>query len=290
MSSYVKIEVTLWGGLPSESPIKEDVVEAAGTFLLAHQSMAEGASAPTQTFFDELSDAHTTLHLRDIIYKHRYAKLSANTTYPHRYFDPSEYKITEIVILKQRLFIQHEGFIFRVHHSPIGSESPTQPNEPDFTIAINRSTHAKSFFSSPKFAIDRVDCSLSPAAQQIEGTISHPVVWRMPAPGHSYRFDFNLSQVGVLLDAILFSYPQKQLKYNALYKNCFSHSRVIRDVIIQIIQEQQQPAGDNVVVAYEPNPFGVTIGTCFGFRLDRDKGEDVVVFANYRNLYAQFLS
>ncbi|KAM6500686.1 hypothetical protein JOM56_003700 [Amanita muscaria] len=281
MTSYV--EITLWGGLPP--PIKEDDVEAVGTFL-AHQSMAEGA--PAQTFFAELSTCHTTRNLYDKIYTHKWHP-SANPTHPRRYFNPSEYQITEIVVLKQRLLIQHEGFIFQVHHEP-----PPQyphPAEPDFVIAINRnidSTCSSSLFSSPKLAIDRVDCFLSPAVQQIEGTFGRPVVWRMPAPGHNYAFNLNLSQVGVLLDAVSFSYPQQQ--YNALYKNCFSHSRILRAVIIHIIQEQQPAGGNNVVSAYEPKFHGVTLGTCFGFRLDRDQGEDEVVFTNYQNLFAQFLA
>lgn len=282
MTSYV--EITLWGELPP--PIKEDVVEVVGTSL-AHPSMAEGA--PAQTFFAELRTCHTTRHLYDKINKHHSRwHFSANPMHPRRYFNPSEYRITEIVVLKRRFFIQHEGFKLRVHHEP----PPQYPHaaEPDFLIAIDRnidSTRSSSFFSSPKFAINRVDCSLSPAVQQIEGTFNRPVVWRMPAPGHNYAFNLNLSQVSVLLDAVSFSYPQQQ--YNALYKNCFSHSRILRNVIIQIIQEQQ-PAGD-VVAAHELRGFlGVTLGTCFGVRLDRDQGEDEVVFVNYQNLLAQFLA
>lgn len=283
MTSYA-VEISLWEGLP---PIKEkEDVEAVGTFF-AHSSMAEGA--PAQTFFTELSTScHTTKHLYYMIHAHQHPP--SNAVHPRRYYNPSEYKIIEIVVLKRRLFIQHEGFIFRVRHEP-----PAQhllPAEPDFLIAINRnidSTRANSFFSSPKLAIDHVDCSLSPAVQQIEGTFGRPVVWRMPAPGHNYAFNLNLSQLGVLLDAIRFSYPQQQ--YNPLYKNCFSHSRILRAIIIHVIQEQQPASGNNVVVAaQEPNEFGVMLGTCFGIGLDRDQGEDEVIFANYQNLYAQFLS
>ena len=277
MTSYV--EITLWGGLPP--PIKGDVVEAVGTFF-AHPSMAEGA--PAQTFFSELSKCRTARHLYDKIYCHQHPP--PNAGYPRRFFNPSQYQITEIVVLKRSLVIQHESFVFRVHHKP-----PVQhphPAEPDFLIAIDRnadSRRSNSFFSSRKLAIDGVNCSLSPAVQQIEGTFGRPVAWRMPAPGHNYIFNLNLSQVGVLLDAVFFSYPREQ--YNALYKNCFSHSRILRAVIIRIIQAQQPAGGNNVVAAHEPNVFGVTLGTCFGFRWDRDEGEDEVVFANYQELYAQ---
>ncbi|KAF8631767.1 hypothetical protein AX15_002203 [Amanita polypyramis BW_CC] len=89
----------------------------------------------------------------------------------------------------------------------------------------------------------------------------------MPAPGHNYTFNLNLSQVGVLLNAVLFSYPQQQ--YNPLYKNCFSHSHILWAVIICIIQEQQPAGHNNIVTTHEPDEFGVKLGTCFGFHLDR---------------------
>ena len=62
-----------------------------------------------------------------------------------------------------------------------------------------------------------------------------------------------------------------------------------------MIQEQQPlalAAGGNLVqvAAQEPTFFGVTLGKCFGFRLDRDEGEEEVVFENYKKLYEQFLS
>lgn len=272
MSTYV--EITLWGGLPP--PLKEDVVEAVGTFL-AHPSMAEGA--PAQTFFAELSTCHTTRHLIDKIRLHQHAP-QPNAIHPRRRFNPSEYQITEIVVLKRRLLIQHEGFVFLVHHEP-PAQHP-HPTEPDFLIAIDL-THSNPFFSSPKLAIDRVDCSLFPAVpgvQRIEGTFGRPVVWRMPDPDRDdYVFNMTLFEVGNLLDAVLFSYPQEQ--YNALYKNCFSHSHILRTVIIRIIQEQQPGI---VVAAQEPNEFGVTVGTCFGICLDRDQGEEAVVFRNYQGL------
>ena len=102
----------------------------------------------------------------------------------------------------------------------------------------------------------------------------------MPDPDRDdYVFNMTLFEVGILLDAVLFSYPQEQ--YNALYKNCFLHSRILQTVIIRIIQEQQPGV---VVTAQEPNKLGVTIGTCFGIRLDRDQGEEEVVFGNYQDL------
>ena len=260
-------------------PIKEDVVEAVGTFL-AHPSTDDGA--PAQTFFAELSTCHTIRHLIDKIRLHPHAP--PNAMHPCRHFNPSEYQITEIVVLKRRLLIQHEGFVFLVHHEP-PAQHP-HPAEPDFLIAIDRnigSTRSNPFFSSPKLAIDRVDCSLFPAVpgvQRIEGTFGRPVVWRMPDPDRDdYVFNMTLFEVGILLDAVLFSYPQEQ--YNALYKNCFLHSRILQTVIIRIIQEQQPGV---VVTAQEPNKLGVTIGTCFGIRLDRDQGEEEVIFGNYQDL------
>jgi hypothetical protein len=299
MTLYAEFEISLWAARRGLLPIKEDV-EAVGT-LLAHPSMVE-LGAPTQTFFTELSTCNTTKHLYRTIHMHQL--LYRTHMHQHRpadsdpihCFDPSEYKITEIVVSKRRLFIQHEGIILRVHHEP--QASAQHPAEPDFLISIDRDidlTGLKPFFSSPKLAIDHVDCYLSPAATpaspavpHIKGTYGRPVVWRMPAPGNNYRFNLNLSEFAVLLNAVSFSYPQQQ--YSALYKNCFSHSRILRAVIIRIIQGQQPTGGNNVVAAHEPNRFGVTLGNCFGFRLDRDEGEDEVVFTNYGNLYTQFLS
>jgi hypothetical protein len=291
MTLYAEFEISLWaagrGLLP---PIKEDV-EAVGT-LLAHPSMVElgGVGAPTQTFFAELSTCNTTRHLYNTIHMHQHRPADSD---PIHYFDPSEYKITEIVVSKRRLFIQHEGFIIRVHHEP--QASTQHPAEPDFLISIDRGIGLKPFVLSPKLAIDHVDCYLSPAATpttpavpHIKGTFGRPVVWRMPAPGNNYTFNLNLSQFAVLLNAVSFSYPQQQ--YNAFYKNCFSHSRILRAVIIHLIQGQQPAGGNNVVAAHEPNRFGVTLGNCFGFRLDRDEGEDSIVFTNYGKLYKQFLS
>ena len=105
------------GGLPP--PIKEDVVEAVGTFL-ARPSTDEGA--PAQTFFAESSTCHTTRHLIDKIRLHQHAP--PNARHPRRHFNPSEYRITEIVVLKRRLPIQHEGFVFLVHHEPTRIHTP----------------------------------------------------------------------------------------------------------------------------------------------------------------------
>lgn len=275
-------KISLWGGLPP--PIKEDV--AVGTFL-ARPSMAEGhgVAAPAQTFFAQLSTCRTTGHLYDKIYMH--LRHPANAMHPFRCFNPSEYRITEIVVLKRRVFIQHEGFMLRVHHEPPAHH----PAEPDFIISIDRSIdsmRSSSFISSPKLAIDRVGCSLLPIVGQLEGSFGRPIVWRMPAPGHQYAFNLNLAQFGVLLHAVLFSYPQQQ--YSTLYNNCFSHSRILRAVIIRIIQAQQPQNSNNPVIADELNVSMLRPGTCFGFSLDRNEGEDEVVFGNYQALYAQFLS
>ena len=284
MTSESYFEITFWEGLLPTPPIKEDIVDAVGTTF--HSSMAE---LPTQTFFTELSKCKTTGHLYAIIYLHqrmhqRPPSLPHALRYP--YFNPTEYRITEVVILKQRVFIQHEGFVFRIHHEPPAHHSP----EPDFLITINRSiesTRSNSIFSSPKLAIDRAACILSPVAAQIEGTFSQPVVWRMPAPGQT--FNLNLCQLGVLLHAVPFSFPQQQ--YHALYKNCFSHSRILRAVLIRAIQAQQTAdSGQNVVAAHEPDTFGMRLGTCFGFSLDKDEGEDLVVYLNYQILYNELLA
>ena len=161
----------------------------------------------SETLFDDVSTCHTTKHLHSTIHKHQHPP--SNSKHPHRYFDPAEYHITEIAVLKQRFFIQHEGLIIRVHHQPSESASAsdsTQPaathSEPDFLISIDRnidSTGLKSFFFSKKFAIDRVNCHLSPAASPaITGTFGRPVVWRIPSPHSNCTFDLNLSQLEIV--------------------------------------------------------------------------------------------
>ena len=150
---YGEFKISLWaGGQELLLPIKED--ELVQTILqVAHPSMA--SELTSETLFDDLSTCHTTKHLHSTIHKHQHPP--SNSKHPHRYFNPAEYHITEIAVLKRCFFIQHEGLIIRVHHQPSESKSAsasasTQPathSEPDFLISIDRnvdSTGLKSFF------------------------------------------------------------------------------------------------------------------------------------------------
>ena len=199
---YSEFKISFWaGGQELLLPIKED--ELVQTILqVAHPSTGMASELASETLFDDVSTCHTTKHLHSTIHKHQHPP--SNSKHPHRYFNPAEYHITEIAVLKQRFFIQHEGLIIRVHHQPSESASAsdsTQPaaahSEPDFLISIDRnidSTGLKSFFFSKKFAIDRVNCHLSPAASPaITGTFGRPVVWRIPSPNSNCTFNLNLS-------------------------------------------------------------------------------------------------
>ena len=295
MTSF--LEITFLGGLPALE--KAEAFEVVGAFLpqdlhpnlsiMATDGPATQTSAQRpQTFFDQLSTCRTTDHLSLMIrYHHAQARNPQNTQDPDasRYYSPTEYHITEIVVFKRRFVIQHEGFVFRVQHQPPPNGSPA---EPDFLIAINRSIDLprKSIFSSStKLAIDRVNCSLvHPASPDpLQGTFRHPIVWRMPGPDPNYAFDLNLFQVGVLLQTIAEWNPNPE--YHAIRKKCFWHSYIIRTVIRYIIQYQQLPVNNATVAAEEPHHWGATLGKCFGIRLDAaDQGEAAAIMINYRKL------
>jgi hypothetical protein len=290
MTSYVEIGITLWGG--PATPKKEEVVEVVDTFLpqrsLSIMAANAPANEPAQTFFDVLSRCRSTDNLIQAIDNH-YHRASRHppedSPYAFRYFNPTEYHITQIAVFKRRFFIQHEGFIFMVHHQP--PEPHILPPEPDFLIAIDRNIDStRSSFSFIKFAIDRVNCSLSHPTVQLEelGTFRRPLLWLMPAPQHEYQFNLNLLQVGALLEAIRRWIPNPQ--YHAIRTNCFSQSRIIRTAIRDIIRGQQ-PQGNNVnVVAHEPRVRGVTLGHCFCFHLDTvDQGESAEIYNVYTGVH-----
>ena len=291
MTSSVKI--TVWGG---QLAIKKEtaVVEVVDTSPLHPSSsiMAATTDAPADTFFNSLSGCRSTEHLFSVINENYVVSTHFDNTSPYALHchNPMEYHITEVAIFKQRFMIQHEGFVFRVHHQPGHG-----PAEPDFFISIDRnidSTPPRSIFSFHKVAIDRVNCSLfHPMATDLQGTFRHPMVWRMPAlPGQAddaYEFNLNLLQVGVLLRAIIKWNPNPQ--YHALQVNCFSHSRVIRTVLRYIIQGQQDGNNNITVTPYEPYVRGATLGKCFGFHLDReDYGESAAIYTAYIGQYSWF--
>ncbi|KAF8335537.1 hypothetical protein F5887DRAFT_612476 [Amanita rubescens] len=261
------VEITLWGGLPA---VKKEVVD---TFL--------AADAPAETFFNALSACRSTTHLLSVIREHYLGSRHPNSTqssYAVHYHNPTEYHITEVVVLKRRFVVQHEGFVFRVHHQPPAGHGPA---EADFLICVD--TPPRSIFAFHKVAIDHINCSLvHPMA--LQGTFRRPMVWRMGQVTGNYVFNLNLLQVGVLLQAIIT--PNPNPPYHALQVNCFSHSRVIRTVLRYIIQAQQIPDSEIIVTAHEPHVRGVTLGKCFGFRLDReDPGESAAIFATYSGQY-----
>jgi len=264
------VEITLWGGLTA---VKKEVV--VDTFL-PHPA----ADAPAETFFNALSACRSTSHLFSAICGHylgsRQGPKNTQSPYAFHYHNPTEYHITEVVVLKRRFVIQHEGFVFRVHHQPEHG-----PAEPDFLICVDR--NIDSIFSFHKVAIDRINCSVvHPRA--LQGTFRRPVVWRMSQVDGNYEFNLNLLQVGVLLQAIVT--PNPIPPYRTLRVNCFLHSRVIRTVLHYIIQAQQIPNSNITVTAHEPHVRGVTLGKCFGFRLDReDPGEPAAIFTTYRGRY-----
>ena len=257
-----------------------------GTFLPYPISSIIVADAPAQTFFNALSACRSTRHLFSVIQQHYVNSRHPNNTqslYAFHYHDPMEYHVTEVVVLKQRFMIQHEGFVFRVHHQPPAGHGPA---EADFLICVDRnidSVPPRSIFSFHKVAIDRINCSVvHPMA--LQGTFRRPMVWRMSQDDDNYTFNLNLLQVGVLLQAIITLNPNPA--YNALQVNCFSHSWVIRTVLCYIIQEQQDPNSNITVTAHEPHVRGVTLGKCFGVRLDReDPEEPAAIFDTYRGQY-----
>lgn len=279
------VEITVWGGLLDVK--KDAAVEVVDASPPHPSSSIMAADAPANTFFDALSACRSTMSLSSTINEHYLcSRLHDNASpYPLHFHNPMEYHITSIAIFKQRFMIQHEGFVFRVHHQPGHG-----PAEPDFFISIDRnidSTPPRSIFSYHKVAIDRVNCSLfHPVATDLEGTFRRPMVWCMPAlPGqvdNIYEFDLNLLQVGALLRAIITWNPNPQ--YHALQVNCFWHSRVIRTVLRLIIQAQN---GNNIVVTpHEPYVRGAALGKCFGFRLDHeDQGESAAIFTTYTAQY-----
>lgn len=276
MTSYV--ELTLWGGLTAP---KKEAVEAIGIFLPDPHPSIMAAGAPAQTFFDILSRCRSTDHLFSVVDEHYHASHNANNTpSPHalRYYNPTEYHITEVALFKQRYVVQHEGFVFRVHHQP----QDTLPAEPDFLVAVDRNIDStKTGFSFVKFAVDHVSCSLvHPTAPELEGTFRRPIVWRMPAPHHDYIFDMNLYQISVLFEVI----RQWTSEYHVTRRNCFWQSYIIRTAIHEIIQSQQQLG--ITVTAYEPVVHGVTIGNCFGFHfVPEDQGETTEIVNKYHGLY-----
>ncbi|KAF8349441.1 hypothetical protein F5887DRAFT_494271 [Amanita rubescens] len=283
MTSYV--EITLWGGLPAP---KKEAVEVVDTFLLHPSLSIMAADIPAQTFFDVLSRCPTPDHLWDTIDCNYRPSRHPDGNVIRRYYDPTEYHITEIAIFKRRFIIQNEGFIFRVHHQPADH---TLPTEPDFLVTVDRGSYlapARQSFSFAELAIDRVGCSLvQPTAPgPLKGTFRSPIVWRMPGPQPNYGFNLNLLQVGIVLEAIRMwrSSPE----YHAIRKNCFWHSRIIRTVIRNVIQAQQ-PAGSNVIVAaHEPKVFLATLGNCFGIRLDDVDQEELNTIDDvYTRLYKQ---
>ena len=271
------IKIALWGGLPA---VKKEVVVGVVDTLLPYP-----ISSPAETFFNALSACRSTKYLFSVIREHYLGSRhpnNAQSPYAFHYHNPTEYHITEVVVLKRRFVIQHEGFVFRVHHQPLAGHGPA---EPDFLICVDRnidSTPPRSIFSFHKVAIDRVNCSVAhPMA--LQGTFRRPMVWRMDQDDN-YVFNLDLLQVGVLLQAIIT--PNPNPPYHALRVNCFSHSRVIRTVLRYIIQGQQDPNSNITVTPHEPHVRGVTLGKCFGFRLDReDPGESAAIFATYSGQY-----
>ena len=271
MTSYV--EVTLWGVTVPK--------EAVGTFLPDPHLSIMAAGAPAQTFFDILSRCRNTDHLFSVVDSHYRASHNVNnipSLHALRYYDPTEYHITEVVLFKRRFVVQHEGFVFRVHHQP----QDTTPAEPDFLLTIDRNIDSTNpVFSFVKFAVDRVNCSLvHPTAPELEGTFYRPIVWRMPAPHHNYVFDMNLYQISTLFEVI----RQWTSEYHVTRRNCFWQSSIIRTAIRDIIQSQQQPG--IIVTAYQSVVRGVTLGNCFGFHLvPEDQGETTEIVNNYHGLY-----
>ena len=203
------------------------------------------ANEPAQTFLDVLSRCSITDNLIQAIDNH-YHRASHHppeeSPYAFHYFNPTEYYITQIAVFKQRFFIQHEGFIFMVHHQP--PEPHKLLPKPDFLIAINRNIDlTRSSFSFIKFAIDWVNCSLIHPTVQLEelGTFRRPLLWLMPAPQHEYQFNLNLLQVGALLEVIRRWIPNPQ--YHAIQTNCFSQLRIIRTAIRDIPRLNEMKLG-----------------------------------------------
>lgn len=277
MTSYV--EITLWGGL---SAPKKETVEGAFLPDPGLSIMAANLNAPAQTFFNILSRCQTVDHLFSTIDSH-YRASRGPLPQGIRYYNPTEYRIIWIAVLKQRFVVQHEGFVFRVHHQPLDD---TLPAEPDFLITIDRSINATIFSTFTKFAIDRVNLVHPITPDLLEGTFRRPVVWRMPAigpPPHDYTFNLDLLQVCTLFEAVqLWS-----SNYHVINRNCFWQSRIIRTALREIIQAQQLPGV--IVIAHEPDVRGATLGKCFGLRLDPgDQGETTTIINGYRTIYDSF--
>lgn len=206
---------------------------------------------------------------------------------PH-YYNPTEYNITEILVFKRRFLIMKDlslGFSINLQRG--------LPAEPDFLIAIDRNIDLprKPIFSSAKLAIDQVNYSLvHPAAPgPLQRTFRCPIVWRMPDPEANYAFNLNLSQVGILLKTIERWNPNPE--YHALHKNSFWHSAVMRTMICYIIQDQQLLINNATVDTEEPHQWDVTLGKCFGIRLDaEDQGEATAIMCVAIETYDSSLS
>ena len=178
-----------------------------------------------------------------------------------RYYNPTEYNITEILVFKRRFLIMKD-------------------------LSLGFSINPQTDFSSAKLAIDQVNCSLP---GPLQGTFRCPIVWRMPDPEANYAFNLNLSQVGILLKTIERWNPNPE--YHALHKNSFWHSAVMRTMICYIIQDQQLLINNATVDTEEPHQWDVTLGKCFGIRLDaEDQGEATAIMCVAIETYDSSLS
>jgi hypothetical protein len=123
-SFYVEVD---WGGQQDKKTEAKVVGLAASPALLFAM-----AQQPQGSFVDALSErryavedfyAHITLHRAH----HQQGNI--------HYHQPEDYKVHQVSIVKQYLWIQHETLIFEIHHNPLPLNFP----HPPFYICVDRS-------------------------------------------------------------------------------------------------------------------------------------------------------
>ena len=195
---------------------------------------------------------------------------------PTRPIDPNRYIVVDINIYKRPLPLQHESIVF---HLQVPDHEPG-----DIYILADRNIDAASLSRclssksrSQKLASDTMHFIQAAGPPWQYGS----VIWTMPVSGPN--FTLNLAQVVTLLSAV--SHADEQ--YDIMKKNCYWFTRMVRELVIRIINHAA-PGALPLPVDYGHHLWHT--GCFLGFRMD-DYSVELAdnAYTNYENESHTFL-
>ncbi len=227
--------IQLWD---SEEDKKVQVVALTNSPYRFSPTMAEVPEVP-QTFYATLSQQMTVQALAAVVLEHSHANQLGHVGH----FQPTDYQVHRIYVIKQYLLVQHEALVAEIHHIPPGGENA----EPAFFVRIDQNIDTGISTIFRKLSIDRTTCSHERQPS------FYATLWELD-PGN----DLNLLRLAVLLRFV----SNLAGRYSIKRHNCFWFACVVRE----ILQDHALFPNHQVDIPTASWPL-YRLGACLGVRL-----------------------